>query len=61
MDKKKDPITEEELDAAGKEIKYEKNLKERIYDQIKVPVWVLDIVIVGCIAALAYIILFKRA
>ena len=39
----------------------EKNLKERIYDQIRVPVWLLDIVIVACLAALAYIILFKRA
>ena len=59
--KNKKPVDEELVDKIVKENQSDKNLKERIYDQINVPIWLLDIVIVACIAGLAYIILFKRA
>ncbi|MBQ7784764.1 MAG: hypothetical protein IJ381_01255 [Clostridia bacterium] len=60
-DKKKKQIDEAMVDKIVKESQSEKNLKERIYDQINVPIWLLDIVIVACLAGLAYIIFFKRA
>ena len=60
-DKKKKQIDEVMVDKIVKESQNEKNLKERIYDQINVPIWLLDIVIVACLAGLAYIIFFKRA
>ena len=60
-DKKKKQIDEAMVDKIVKESQNEKNLKERIYDQINVPIWLLDIVIVACLAGLAYIIFFKRA
>ena len=59
--KEKKKIDDALVDKLAAESQSEKNLKERIYDQINIPIWLLDIVIVVCIAALAYIILFKRA
>ena len=54
-------VDEAMVDKIVEEAQSEKNLKERIYDQINVPIWLLDIVIVASIAALVYIIVFKRA
>ena len=59
--KEKKQVDEAMVDKIVKESQSEKNLKERIYDQINVPIWLLDIVIVASLAALAYIIFFKRA
>lgn len=39
----------------------EKNLKERLYDHIKIPLWLLDVIIALLVAALLYILIFKRA
>ena len=59
--KEKKQVDEAMVDKIVEESKSDKNLKEKIYDQINIPIWLLDIVIVGCIAALIYIIVFKRA
>ena len=52
-------IDEEMVDRIVEETKQQKNLKEQIYDKINVPVWLLDIVIVLCAAALLWIIVLK--
>ena len=59
--KNKRQVDEELVDKIVKDNQSDKNLKERIYDQINVPIWLLDIVIVACLAGLAYIIFFKRS
>ena len=61
MAKNKRQVDEELVDKIVKDNQSDKNLKERIYDQINVPIWLLDIVIVACLAGLAYIIFFKRS
>ena len=53
-------IDEEMVDRIVEETKQRKNLKEQIYDKITMPVWVLDIIIVLLIAALALVIIFGR-
>lgn len=58
--KNKKPVDEALVDKIVKE-QDDRNLKEKIYDQLNVPIWLLDIVIVACLAGLAYIIFFKRA
>ena len=60
MAKNKKPVDEALVDKIVKE-QDDRNLKEKIYDQLNVPIWLLDIVIVACLAGLAYIIFFKRA
>ena len=60
MAKKKKPVDDALVDKIVKE-QDDRNLKEKIYDQLNVPIWLLDIVIVACLAGLAYIIFFKRA
>ena len=64
MSQKKKPqkrqIDEEAVDKIVKETKAQKNLKERIYDRINIPIWLLDILIAVMVAALAYILIFKR-
>ena len=57
----KKKVDEEMVDRIVAQTQAQKPLKERIYDQINVPIWLLDIVIVACLAGLAYIIFFKRA
>ena len=54
-------VDEAMIDKLGEEAKQAKNLKEEIYDKINVPIWLLDVIIVLCVAALFYIIVFKRA
>ena len=56
----KKKIDEEMVDRIVEETKQRKNLKEQIYDKITMPVWVLDIIIVLLIAALALVIIFGR-
>ena len=56
----KKQIDEEMVDRIVEETKQRKNLKEQIYDKITMPVWVLDIIIVLLIAALALVIIFGR-
>lgn len=53
-------IDEEMIDRIVKETKQEKNLKEQIYDKINIPIWVLDIIIVASVIALAAILIFCR-
>lgn len=64
MSQKKKPqkrqIDEEAVDKIVKKTKAQKNLKERIYDRINIPIWLLDILIAVMVAALAYILIFKR-
>ena len=54
-------VDEAMIDKLAEEAKQAKNLKEEIYDKINVPIWLLDVIIVLCVAALFYIIVFKRA
>ena len=54
-------VDEAMIDKLAEEAKQAKNLKEEIYDKINVPIWLLDVIIVLCVAALVYIIVFKRA
>lgn len=54
------PIDEEMVDRIVKETKQRKNLKEQIYDKINVPVWALDILIIGLVAALAAVIILGQ-
>ena len=42
------------------ETKQRKNLKEQIYDKINVPVWALDILIIGLVVALVALIILVR-
>ena len=58
MAKKKKPVDDALVDKIVKE-QDDRNLKEKIYDQLNVPIWLLDIVIVACLAGLAYIIFFS--
>ena len=60
MAKNKKPVDEALVDKIVKE-QDDRNLKEKIYDQLNVPIRLLEIVIVDCLAGLAYIIFFKRA
>ncbi|MFR5602528.1 MAG: hypothetical protein ACLTKI_09410 [Lachnospiraceae bacterium] len=36
-----------------------KNAKERLYDKINVPIWVLDVIIAACLIAIVLVFLFK--
>ena len=54
-------VDEAMIDKLAEEAKQAKNLKEEIYDKINVPIWLLDVIIVLCVAALFYILVFKRA
>ena len=56
----KKQVDEVMVDRLVEETKQRKNLKEQVYDKINVPVWALDILIVGLIAALALVIIFGR-
>ncbi len=38
----------------------DKCLKERLYDKINVPIWVVDLVIGGCILAIIYCLIVGR-
>ena len=56
----KKQIDEAMVDRIVEETKQRKNLKEQIYDKINVPVWALDVLIVGLVAALAAVIILGR-
>lgn len=56
----KKQIDEAMVDQIVADTKKQKNLKEQIYDKINIPVWVMDIVIVLLVAALALILIFGR-
>ena len=56
----KKKVDEAMVDRIVEETKQRKNLKEQVYDKINVPVWVLDILIVGLIVALVLVIIFGR-
>ena len=60
-DKTPRKVDERMVDQIVEEAKQAKNLKEQIYDRINIPIWLLDIIIVACVAVLFYIIVFKRA
>lgn len=36
-----------------------KNAKERLYDKIHIPIWLLDVIIFGCLAGVILIFLLK--
>lgn len=38
----------------------DKCLKERLYDKLNVPIWVLDLVIAGCILGIVYCLIAGR-
>ena len=56
--KGKKPVDDALVDKIIKE-QDDRNLKEKIYDQLNVPIWLLDIVIVACLVGLGYIIFFS--
>ena len=56
----KKKVDEAMVDRIVEETTQRKNLKEQVFDKINVPVWVLDILIVGLIAALVLVIIFGR-
>ena len=43
-----------------KDANADKCLKERLYDKVNVPIWVLDLVIGGCILAIVYCLIVGR-
>ena len=53
-------VDEEMVDKIVEETKQRKNLKEQIYDKINVPVWALDILIIGLVVALVAVIILGR-
>ncbi|MBR5288939.1 MAG: hypothetical protein IKU34_10195 [Clostridia bacterium] len=56
----KKQIDEAMVDRIVEETKQRKNLKEQVYDKINVPVWALDILIIGLVAALLAVIILGR-
>lgn len=56
----KKQIDEEMVDRIVEETKQRKNLKEQIYDKINIPVWALDVLIVGLVVALVAVIVVGR-
>ncbi len=56
----KKEIDEEMVDRIVEETKKKKNLKEQIYDKINVPVWVMDVIIVGLVAAFLVVVILGR-
>lgn len=53
-------IDEEAVDRIVEGARKEKNLKEQLYDHIRIPIWLLDVIIALLVAALLYILIFKR-
>lgn len=47
-------------DPKPKDANADKCLKERLYDKVNVPIWVLDLVIGGCILAIIYCLIVGR-
>ena len=63
FDKEKKPkqqIDEGKIDEIIQQRQNEKGWKEKMYDKINIPLWLLDIIIALLIGAFFYIILFKR-
>ncbi len=56
----KKEIDEEMVDRIVEETKKKKNLKEQIYDKINVPVWVMDVIIVGLVVAFLAVVILGR-
>ena len=56
----KKQIDEAMVDRIVEETKQRKNLKEQVYDKINVPVWALDILIIGLVVALVAVIILGR-
>ena len=57
---KKRQVDEAMVDQIIKERQSQKTWKEELYDRINIPIWLLDIIIALLVAALAYILIFKR-
>ena len=58
----KKKVDEEMVDRIIKETKeQQKSFKERMYDKVTMPIWLLDIFIVLMVAALVAILIFGRA
>ena len=57
----KPQIDDGKIDEIIRERQNEKGWKEKMYDKINIPLWLLDIIIVLLIAAFVYILIFKRA
>lgn len=57
---KKKEVDEAMVDQIIAERQNEKNFKEKLYDKINIPVWVLDIVIVLLFVGLALVMIFGR-
>ena len=63
FDKEKKPkqqIDEGKIDEIIQQRQNEKGWKEKMYDKINIPLWLLDIIIALLIGAFFYIIIFKR-
>ena len=56
----KKQIDEAMVDRIVEETKQRKNLKEQVYDKINVPVWALDILIIGLVVALVAVVILGR-
>ena len=56
----KKEIDEEMVDRIVEETKKKKNLKEQIYDKINVPVWIMDVIIVGLVVAFLAVVILGR-
>ena len=58
----KKKVDEEMVDRIIEETKeQQKSFKERMYDKVTMPLWLLDIFIVLLVAALAAVLIFGRA
>ena len=63
FDKQKKPkqqIDDGMIDEIIQQRQNEKGWKEKMYDKINIPLWLLDIIIALLIGAFFYIIIFKR-
>ena len=61
-DTEKKKVDEEMVDRIIEETKeQQKTLKERMYDKVTIPLWLLDIFIVLLVAALIAVLIFGRA
>ena len=63
LDREKKPrqqVDDGMIDEIIRQRQSEKGWKEKMYDKINIPLWLLDIIIVLLVAAFFYIIIFKR-
>ena len=47
--------------AAAEQENGPRNAKERLYDKVNIPIWLLDVIIWGCVAGIVLCIIFGRS